>query len=126
MLRSRFLGAAVVAALLLPAPAFARRHDDWHDDHRHHDRDGDAAAGAALAIGIVGIAAAISAKKKRKAEEQRDAYRYGYGNSYGSDYFSPSRDVSCYRSERRCFVRDQFSYGWTESQFGYDPHRRGY
>lgn len=127
MQRTRLIGVAVVTALLLPAPAFARRHNDWHDDHYHHrDRDGDAAAGAALAIGLVGIAAAISAKKKRKEEERRDAYRYGYGDSYGGDYFSPAPDVSCYRGERRCFVRGQFSHGWTDSQFAYDPHRRGY
>jgi hypothetical protein len=128
MLRFRIIGAALVAVLLLPAPAYARRHDDWHDDHNHHQRDHDdgAVAGAALAIGLVGIVAAISAKKKREAEERRDAYRYGYGGSYGSDAFSPARDVNCYRGERRCFVRGQFSYEWTDSQFGYDPYRRGY
>lgn len=125
MLRTKLIGMAVYTALLLPAPSYAKRHDDWHHDH-YHDRDGDAAAGAALAIGLVGIAAAISAKKKRKAEEQRDAYRYGYGDSYGGDYFSPAADVSCYRSERRCFVRGQFSHGWTDTQFPYDPYRRGY
>lgn len=127
MLRSRFIAAAVIAALVFPAPVYAKRHDDWHRDH-HHDRDhdGDAAAGVALGIGLIGIAAAISAKKKRKAEEQRDEYRYGYGNSYGGDYFSPAPDVSCYRGERRCFVRGQFSYQWTDRQFSYDPYRRGY
>ncbi|WP_404480557.1 hypothetical protein [Novosphingobium sp. BL-52-GroH] len=128
VLHSRIIGAIIAAALLIPAPAYARRHDDWHHDHHHHDRDhdGNAVAGAALAIGLIGIAAAVSAKKKREVDERRDTYRYGYGDSYGRDAFSPARDVNCYRSERRCFVRGQFSYEWTDSQFGYDPHRRGY
>lgn len=127
MLLTRFLGAFVAVAVLLPAGASARRHDDWHRDHYHdRDRGGDAAAGVALGVGLVAIAAAVAAKKQRKAEEQRDAYRYGYGSSYGNDAYSPARDVNCYRGERRCFVRGQFSYEWTNSQFSYDPYRRGY
>ncbi|AHE52549.1 hypothetical protein NX02_03980 [Sphingomonas sanxanigenens DSM 19645 = NX02] len=108
--------------MIAATPASARRHDDWHRDRRHHDRNDNTAAGVAIGVGLLGIAAAVAAKNKRKADERRDADRYGYGG----DYFSPAPNVSCYRGERRCFVRDQFSYEWTDRQFPYDPHRRGF
>ena len=127
MLLTKLIGTFAALALLAPAAADARRHDDWHKDHDHdRKRDDGAAAGVALGIGLVAIAAAVAASNKRKAEERRDSYRYGYGGSYGSDSYAPASGVICYRGERRCYVRGQFSYEWTDSQFSYDPYRRGY
>ena len=120
------IAALSVMTLLVPTYASARRYDDWHHDHHHHDHDGNTAAGVALGIGLLGIAAAVAAKNKQKADDRRDTYNYGYATSYGGNVYSPARDVNCYRGERRCYVRGQISYEWTDQQFGYDPYRRGY
>ena len=125
-LSTKLVGVCVAASLLVTAPASAKWRDDWHRDHHHHDHDNGAAAGVALGVGLLAITAAIAAKNKQKADERRDADRYGYGDSYGGDAFSPAAQVVCYRGERRCFARGQFSYEWTDSQFAYDPYRRGY
>ncbi|WP_277970398.1 hypothetical protein [Sphingomonas echinoides] len=131
-LLTKITGLAIAGALVLPFPASSRDRDDWHRDrndwhrdHRHHDDDS-AAVGVALGIGLIGIAAAVAAKNKRRADDERNAYEYGYGGSYGGNAFSPAPDVNCYSRERRCYVRGQFSYAWTDRQFSYDPYRRGY
>lgn len=116
----RLIGAAMCIAMTLPAAGFARDRDRDrygygynHYGHRHNDNSG-AAVGAVLGLAIVGIAAAAASKKNR------DDNRRDWGEAY-----SPGPDITCYRDQRQCFWRDQFSPDWTDSQFGYDPYNRG-
>ncbi len=110
----RLLATAVAIALTTPSTAFARdyRHDRYGHHYRHDDGGG-AAMAAVLGLAVVGIAAASASKRDR--DDRRD-----WGNAY-----SPERDITCYRQQRQCFWRDQFSPDWTDSQFGYDPYDRG-
>ena len=115
MTGSRILGAAIALAMLLPSAASARRYYGNgydHYDHYHRDNSG-AAIGAVLGLAILGVAAASASKRDR--DDRRD----------WGDAFSPGPDITCYRQQRQCFWRDQFSPDWTDSQFGYDPYNRG-
>ena len=115
MFAIRMVGTAAAVAMTLSSAAMARDHGRYgydHYDHRHRDNSG-AAVGAILGLAIVGVAAAAASKKNR--EDRRD-----WGDAY-----SPGPDITCYRDQRQCFWRDQFSPDWTDSQFGYDPYNRG-
>ena len=107
----RLLGTVMALTLALPSAVGAR---DYRYGHRYrHDDGGGAAVAAVLGLAVVGIAAAAASKRDR--DDRRD-----WGNAY-----SPERDITCYREQRQCFWRDQFSPDWTDSQFGYDPYDRG-
>ena len=112
---STLIAAVISVAVVTPSVADARNHDrDRYGNHygHRHGNGGGAAVGAVLGLAIVGIAAAAASKKNR--DDRRD---------WGAAY-SPERDVTCYRDQRQCFWRDQFSPDWTDNQFGYDPYNR--
>ena len=85
-------------------------------DH-HQNRSKDRAIGAAIGLVIGGIAAAAS--KNRGDRDGMYAERY-------DDSYAAAPDVICHRDSAQCFRRGYFSGYWTDREFGYDPHRRGY
>jgi hypothetical protein len=79
---------------------------------------GDAVAAVGIAVALGAIIAAASSKKK---SHEHDPYPDGYqDNSYGSDSYSPSGGITCYRQQRACFDSyNNYNAGWTSREFGY-------
>jgi hypothetical protein len=88
----------------------------WNDKPHNSGGDAVAAVGVAVALGAL-IAAASSKKKSHEYDQYPDGYQ---GNNYGSDSYSPARNITCYRQQRACFDNyNNYNAGWTSREFGY-------
>jgi hypothetical protein len=87
-------------------------------EERRGGGGGDAVAAVGIAVALGAIIAAASSKKK---SHEHDPYPDGYqDNSYGSDSYSPSGGITCYRQQRACFDSyNNYNAGWTSREFGY-------
>lgn len=96
------LAAGTAAALLLGACTTT----DPYTGERRIDAGSTAlAVGALAAVGAVAYAAS-------KANDKDD-----HGDDWNR-YYSPARDVRCYRAQRACYDRNGYSAYWTRREFG--------
>jgi hypothetical protein len=70
------------------------------------------AGSTALAVGALAAVGAVAYAASRSDDDD------DHEDDDWNRYYSPSRDVRCYRAQRACYDRNGYSAYWTRREFG--------